>query len=320
MRKELAGQKFNRWTVKDYAVCEKNNWKWLCVCECGTVRMVNEQNLLSGKSQSCGCLSRELARSRYTDLTGRQFGQLKVLERAGYQYGRVAWLCECECQKTCIVTAHELLTGKQKSCGCSQKSGGNRTLDLKNRRIGKKLTVLYPTRKRDTKGSVIWHCRCDCGNEIELSADALVHGGYQSCGCLRNDSKEYIARMNKYRHFYNGTCLECLNRRMRSDNKTGCIGVYETKQHRYKVTIGFCGERYSLGSYESLDVAVFIRKRAEREIHKDFIICYSAWLAYCKEKGEEVDFYFEVEKVPGGYIVHKGEMPWVDVKCNVLKE
>jgi hypothetical protein len=38
-----------------------------CVCDCGTVRNVYSQSLISGKSRSCGCLSRDEVR--------RPFGQ-----------------------------------------------------------------------------------------------------------------------------------------------------------------------------------------------------------------------------------------------------
>jgi hypothetical protein len=36
----------------------------LCVCDCGTVREYQRQNLLNGASRSCGCLRREVAASR----------------------------------------------------------------------------------------------------------------------------------------------------------------------------------------------------------------------------------------------------------------
>lgn len=57
--------------------------------------------------------------------------------------------------------------------------------DMKRELTGKrygKLTVLNKTDKRKN-GCIIWHCRCDCGNEIELSSRKLKNGVTNSCGC-----------------------------------------------------------------------------------------------------------------------------------------
>ena len=32
-----------------------------------------------------------------------------------------------------------------------------------------------------------WHCRCDCGNECDVSSEQLRNGGTRSCGCLHNE-------------------------------------------------------------------------------------------------------------------------------------
>ena len=53
--------------------------------------------------------------------------------------------------------------------------------DLTNQRFGK-LTALYPTDKRQTN-HVIWHCRCDCGNEKDVVASRLTMGLATCCGC-----------------------------------------------------------------------------------------------------------------------------------------
>jgi hypothetical protein len=34
----------------------------------------------------------------------------------------------------------------------------------------------------------IWHCICDCGNELDVSIDELVSENTKSCGCLRLDA------------------------------------------------------------------------------------------------------------------------------------
>lgn len=57
--------------------------------------------------------------------------------------------------------------------------------DLSCQRFGR-LVVEYYTGKLTKNRSAIWHCVCDCGNEIDVSSHALVSGNTSSCGCLRN--------------------------------------------------------------------------------------------------------------------------------------
>jgi len=90
-RKNLAGQTFEYWTVQDDYTYENNQGKWLCKCRCGTLKYVNAQNLLSGKSKSCGCLSAALARNRIKDLTGKD---IWTFEGHKTSAGKQARACE----------------------------------------------------------------------------------------------------------------------------------------------------------------------------------------------------------------------------------
>lgn len=45
-------------------------------------------------------------------------------------------------------------------------------VDITNQKFYR-LTALYPTDKRDRDRSVIWHCRCECGNEVDVSGKRL---------------------------------------------------------------------------------------------------------------------------------------------------
>lgn len=66
--------------------------------------------------------------------------------------------------------------------------------NLTGRRFGK-LTVLSITEKRMDSGSVVWLCRCDCGNVADVSARRLVRGKVKSCGCLSAPPpKNYIGK------------------------------------------------------------------------------------------------------------------------------
>lgn len=59
-RKFSPTNKYGRWTVLEKAVRNRSGkLRWTCKCDCGTERIVLQDTLLSGASQSCGCLSVE---------------------------------------------------------------------------------------------------------------------------------------------------------------------------------------------------------------------------------------------------------------------
>lgn len=58
--------------------------------------------------------------------------------------------------------------------------------DLSKEKFGR-LQPIYPTLERKN-GSIVWHCRCDCGNEKDIPAYYLTGGGTKSCGCLKKET------------------------------------------------------------------------------------------------------------------------------------
>lgn len=63
---DLTNKKFGRWLVLHEMPPRNRNRSWLCVCDCGEARNVFQNTLISGESKSCGCLSKELLRERFT--------------------------------------------------------------------------------------------------------------------------------------------------------------------------------------------------------------------------------------------------------------
>ena len=119
------------------------------------------------------------------DLTGQKFGRLTVIKRIGRSKWRTPiWLCQCECGNIKDIRSKSLKNGETQSCGCLQKEKTSQ-ISVKNligQKFGK-LTVLYragPSNNRE----VIWHCKCDCGKEIDVVAHSLTTGNTKSCGCL----------------------------------------------------------------------------------------------------------------------------------------
>jgi len=58
-------------------------------------------------------------------------------------------------------------------------------VNLAGQKFGR-LLVLYDTGERKNK-HVVWHCRCDCGNEVDARGDNLTSGLARSCGCYNRE-------------------------------------------------------------------------------------------------------------------------------------
>ena len=65
------------------------------------------------------------------DLTGKTFGQWKVIERAPNRKRAIMWVCKCGlCGSTKIVAGTSLKSGTSKNCTCIRKTGLHKTHGL----------------------------------------------------------------------------------------------------------------------------------------------------------------------------------------------
>lgn len=231
------------------------------------------------------------------DLTGQRFGNLIVVEKMpGTQERYCLWRCRCDCGRLITTTAHELKAGKTTSCGCLRGMDAGNFRNITGMKVGR-LTVLFPTMKRDQKGSILWHCRCDCGNEQDVSEDGLIHGNYKSCGCLKAEIQQNVKNQL---HRLDETCVEWLEKRKhRSDNTRGFRGVYSCNG-KFRASIGFKKQRFHIGTYNTFEEAVQARLEAEELIHDGFVKAYYAW----QEQGGDGSFIYEVEKADGWFRIH----------------
>src|SRR5712675_2993981 len=71
--------------------------------------------------------------------------------------------------------------------------------DLTGRRFGK-LKVIDISGGRDSSNQIMWECKCDCGEELDVAGHSLRSHNTRSCGCLNtidrqthgmSDSPEY---------------------------------------------------------------------------------------------------------------------------------
>lgn len=194
------------------------------------------------------------------DLTGQRFGKLVVLKELGG--GRI--ICRCDCGREKEFNKSNVKRGLAKSCGRCVRRHTRRDLikDTVGRRFGR-LVVL----KELGYGRVL--CRCDCGNVKEINKGHLLNGDIVSCGCkMRGNAIE--ARAPK---MYKGTDINKISTATAtSRSSTGIRGVsYSTRRGKYRANIGFRGQKFELGYFDTLEEAAKARKAAEERLYKPLI-------------------------------------------------
>ena len=69
-----------------------------------------------------------------------------------------------------------------------------------NMRFGKLITKYENGRTKNR--NIIWHCICDCGNEVDIPSVSLSTGNTKSCGCLHAESMRKCGKekrkLNRY--------------------------------------------------------------------------------------------------------------------------
>jgi hypothetical protein len=81
--KDITGQRFGRWVVQQRAASVKHQTHWVCICDCGVIKSISDQNLKSRRSQSCGCYRKE--RSKETRSHGHTAGYKPSPEYRSWQ-------------------------------------------------------------------------------------------------------------------------------------------------------------------------------------------------------------------------------------------
>lgn len=143
--------------------------------------------------------------------------------------------------------------------------------DLAGRRF-ERLTVIKKTNSRRS-GSIVWECRCDCGNICHSTTSRLIAGQSKSCGCLRLElSKEKLLSAQDFLGRIDATQIPSLNNKPYRNNSSGVRGVYwNTGKNKWQAYIRFKRKRYHLGYFDDKADAINARKQAEEELWKPFI-------------------------------------------------
>ena len=201
------------------------------------------------------------------DLTGKRFGKLVILGTTEKRKsGAVVWQCKCECGNFCEKTTGELNAGFATSCGCSWRQSSGQ----EGQRYGR-LVAMRPTKERSAK-SVVWECKCDCGDMVMVRSTMLTSGHTTSCGCIKKEIDEQ-RDFKKILTYTDDTCIEFVKdigkARSSTSTDTGVRGVI-LKDGKYQAQITFQKKRYYLGRFTRLEDAVKVRKQAEERI-KEYV-------------------------------------------------
>ena len=100
------------------------------------------------------------------------------------------WTCLCKtCQKTVVVSTHELAVGKKngRKHGCKDCFIKERRASRVGQRFGR-LIVLERVQAKHEKRTW-WKCQCDCGNFKNIPDRSLTDGSTASCGCFFLETK-----------------------------------------------------------------------------------------------------------------------------------
>lgn len=131
-------------------------------------------------------------------MIGKKFGRLSVLERVGTdKQGCILYKCQCDCVNKTIVVVRgaNLRNGHSKSCGCERYRNRAKTCNLIpiiGHRFGKLIPLcrvedyISPQGQKQPR----YHCKCDCGNFIDVVVESLRNNQTQSCGCEKSSIGE----------------------------------------------------------------------------------------------------------------------------------
>ena len=194
-------------TINDFYIEEQindTNFKVKCIhCNIETTLSINTLKIGRYNKNSCRC-----GCTRSGIKPGDKFSRLTVIKRdiQNQPYGRISWICQCECGNYITVIGKSLKDGNTKSCGCLNIENRVKNLskvfdsleDLTGQKSGL-LTVIRLASKNEVinrpTGNRYWLCQCECGNTHIVSTSDFKMGKVQSCGCLNSKGEAIISRI-----------------------------------------------------------------------------------------------------------------------------
>ena len=217
---------------------------------------------------------------KYEDLSGREFGLLKVIKYDHSDKQGTHWLCECKCKNKVIVRRGHLISGHTQSCGCLNKKINS----------DRKLTNIY-----DLSGDYGIGWTTNTNEEFLFDLDDyekikdycwLEHNGYivSSTGILLHrlimsadennmetvDHIKHNTKDNRKSELRKASYSENnRNRGLSKNNQIGLRGIYKYPNGSYRASITKNGKTYTKTS-KNLDFIIQWRNEKENELFGEF--------------------------------------------------
>ena len=211
---------------------------------------------------------------------GDKIGLLTLIKKEKRSDKKWYWYCQCECGNKKWIRSDSLnKKNPTQSCGCLSVETQLKSLDLTGKRFGKLIAIKPTLEKRNN--SIVWLCKCDCGNTAYVAADCLNSGKTKSCGCMQEEQREKRRILGqkklKETNFIDGTSiLHITHKKLLKNNTSGVTGVsWDSSRQKWVAQIEFKGKHYSLGRHEKKEDAIKARKEAEEKLFGEFLKWYN---------------------------------------------
>ena len=162
---DYEGKQFGSFIVKEYI----KGGLWDCECTiCGKHKVIRTYALTHNKN-TCN----------HTDINiGDKFNDWEVIEIVDNTHVKCRCHCSKDCDNTSIISKHDLMSNKSKSCGAKS----NKFKDLTGQMFGNWKVLEYI-------GNSMWKCECQCENHTikNIHTYSLRTGNSKSCGCKKRE-------------------------------------------------------------------------------------------------------------------------------------
>ena len=246
-----------------------------------------------------GCSAIRFNKGKAKDITGMSFGYLTAIEPTGDKNrGDIVWLFECKCGNKVELPATRVLLGNTLSCGCLKGAHfkttnkyfeGTSLVQSMTERVESTRAISGYTGvspKRDKWQAYIRYkgvhyslgCYSDLQDAVKARAKAkeLVIADAQGLLDFYSELEKTFPQLPNKRTepkkefpsnewTVNDTPMSAATR---SDNRSGYTGV-SPKRNKWEARICYKGIRYLLGSYDTVEDAVAVRKTAEQLLLTD---------------------------------------------------
>jgi hypothetical protein len=187
----------------------KGNTKFICKCDCGKIVSVSSAIIWGERSgrmaESCGCNYLN-PQSGWWKLIGQKINKWTVIGKApeGISH-HIRMKCQCDCGFIGTVDKHSLMSGKSKSCGCSDKS------DI----TGKILYGFEVLRQCgiNKRNNLLWEVKCVICTKISIRAKTGDRR-FTVCGCK---TKRLPKEETAIKALYKGYIRQAKNRQITFD-------------------------------------------------------------------------------------------------------